>query len=123
MTTIKSCGGCDTCCKVLAIETQEKPAGPLCDHCTRGCSNNEGRPDACRGFHALWQKSEGLAPGSRLDPEWRPDRAKFVMYAERADRRLNVIVDAAHPVAWKRELYSSFIKRLLRRTEGYELLV
>ncbi len=118
MTTPNSCGECGMCCKLLAIEALDKPAGAWCGHFRRGCSIYADRPPACAGFHCVWLKSE------RLGPEWRPDRAKFVMYTERDDRRLNVIVDPAHPLAWKREPYYGFIKRMSQRvTDGYELLV
>ncbi len=72
----------------------------------------------------MWLKSERLALESRLGPEWRPDQAKFMMYTERGDKRLNVVVDPAHPLAWKREPYYGYLKRLSRRVaEGFELLV
>lgn len=112
------------CCRLLTIEELEKPAGLLCDHYAGGCAIYEDRPDACRGFRCIWLKSERLAPGSRLGPEWRPDRANFMMYTEQDGRRLNVIVDPAHSLAWKREPYYGFLKRTSSRvTEGHELLV
>jgi hypothetical protein len=124
MTTANSCGDCDLCCRLLAIEPLAKPAGPLCVHFEQGCSIYPERPDACRGFRCLWLKSERLGPGSRLGRAWRPDQAHFVMYAERDDQRLNVVVDPAFPTAWTREPYYSFLKRLSgRAAEGHELLV
>jgi hypothetical protein len=106
------------CCKLLVIEELQKDAGVWCGHYKRGCTVYEHRPAVCRGFHCVWLKSE------RLGPEWRPDRAKFLMYTERDDKRLNVIVDPAHPLAWKREPYYSFIKRMSQRVaDGHELLV
>jgi hypothetical protein len=124
MTTSNSCGDCDLCCRLLAIEALEKPPGLLCSHFHGGCSIYEDRPDACRGFHCLWLKSERLTPQARMGPHWRPDRAKFMMYTERGGLRQTVVVDQAYPLAWKREPYYGYLKRLsLRATEGYELLV
>jgi hypothetical protein len=125
MTSSNACGECDMCCRLLAIEVLEKPPGPLCGHFQDGCcSVYQDRPDACRGFHCLWLKSERLTPEVRMSPQWRPDRAKFMMYSEHGDRRLNVVVDADHPQAWTREPYYGFLKRLSHRVaEGYELLV
>ncbi|WP_421934570.1 hypothetical protein [Phenylobacterium sp.] len=66
----------------------------------------------------LWLDSE------KLDAAWRPDRARFLMYTEKDGRRLNVIVDPASPMAWKREPYYSRIKAMSRRVlEGFELVV
>jgi hypothetical protein len=96
MTTPNPCGECSMCCQHLLIEALEKPAGVLCSHFKGGCTIYEGRPNSCRGFHCGWLKSQRLAPAWRMGPEWRPDRAKFIM----------------------------FIKRMsLRVVEGYELLV
>lgn len=124
MIASNSCGECDMCCRLLAIEVLEKPAGPLCHHFEGGCSIYEDRPAACRSFRCIWLKSERLPLGSRMGPEWRPDRAKFTMYTERDDRRLNVVVDPAYPLAWTREPYYGFLKRMSHRVnEAHELLI
>lgn len=124
MSTMNSCGECGVCCTLLAIEELGKPAGPACEHLQGGCAIYDDRPSSCRGFHCLWLKSERLTPEARMGPDWRPDRAGFVMYSERGGMRLNVVVDPAHPQAWKREPYYSFIKRMADRVaEGLELLV
>ena len=104
----KSCGECGMCCKLLAIQSLDKPAGAWCGHFKRaaGCGVYEERPPACRGFVCLWLDSE------KLDEAWRPDRAKFLMYTEKNGQRLNVIVDPAQPGAWKREPYYRRIKAM-----------
>ena len=39
-------------------------------------------------------------------------------------RRLNIVVDAGKPAAWRREPYYSYIKNMSRRAlDGYELVV
>ena len=46
------------------------------------------------------------------------------MYTEKDGRRLNVIVDPAQPLAWKREPYYRRIKTMSQRAhDGYELVV
>lgn len=104
----KSCGECGMCCKLLAIQSLDKPAGAWCGHFKRaaGCGVYEERPPACRGFVCLWLDSE------KLDEAWRPDRAKFLMYTEKDGQRLNVIVDPNHPGAWKREPYYRRLKAM-----------
>lgn len=116
----KSCGDCGMCCKLLAIQSLDKPAGAWCGHFKRaaGCSVYEDRPAACRGFICLWLDSE------KLDEAWRPDRAKFLMYTEKDGRRLNVIVDPNQPGAWKREPYYGRLKAMSELAlEGRELVV
>ena len=116
----KICGSCGMCCKVLHISELAKPAGAWCGRFRKGagCGDYDGRPAACRGFLCLWLTAE------RLDAAWRPDRAGFLMYADRDGKRLNVVVDPGKPTAWTREPYYSRLKAMSRRAEdGYELLV
>ena len=116
----KSCGECGMCCKLLAIAEIQKPADHWCRSFKRGCGCGvyDSRPAACRGFECLWLQSE------KLDDRWRPDRARFVMYTEDDDRRLRVVVDPAHPLAWKQEPYYSRLKAMSQRAhDGHELLV
>ena len=115
---MKSCGDCGMCCKLLAIQALEKEAGDWCGHFKRGCTIYADRPPACRSFICLWLDSD------KLDDAWRPDRAKFLMYTEKDGQRLNVIVDPAFPMAWKREPYYARIKAMAQRVvDGYELVV
>ncbi|MBS0490693.1 YkgJ family cysteine cluster protein [Phenylobacterium sp.] len=115
----KSCGECGMCCKLLAIQSLDKPAGAWCGHFKRaaGCGVYEERPPACRGFVCLWLDSE------KLDEAWRPDRAKFLMYTEKDGQRLNVIVDPNHPGAWKREPYYRRLKAMSELALGGRELV
>ncbi len=116
----KSCGECGMCCKLLAIQSLNNPAGAWCGHFKRaaGCGVYEDRPLACRGFICLWLDSE------KLDDAWRPDRAKFLMYTEKDGQRLNVIVDPSQPGAWKREPYYRRLKAMSELAlEGRELVV
>ena len=119
-----SCGECGMCCKLLGVGSLDKVAGPWCHHFKGGCEIYQDRPAECRSFHCAWLKAERLAPEARMGPEWRPDRSHLVLYTERGGMRLNVVVDPADPVAWKREPYYGYIKRMsLRATEGLELVV
>jgi hypothetical protein len=116
----KTCGDCGLCCKLLGIQALDKPAGSWCPHYQRGvgCGQYELRPDACRGFECLWLQSE------KLDDAWKPNKAKFVMYTERQDKRLNVIVDPNSPMAWKVEPYYGRLKAMSQRAyHGHELVI
>lgn len=124
MTPSNRCGDCDLCCRLLAIEELDKAAGRLCAHHLGGCAIYEARPASCRGFRCLWLKSESLEPAFRMGPDWRPDRANFTMYSERNDMRLNVVVEPHDALAWAREPYYGYLKRVsLRAREGFQLVV
>lgn len=116
----KSCGDCGMCCKVLHISELNKDAGVWCGHFKKGggCGHYEARPSACRTFTCLWLTSD------KLGPEWRPEKAGFLMYAKDDGKRLNVVVDPGKPAAWKREPYYSRLKQMSQRAyDGYELMI
>lgn len=46
-----------------------------------------------------------------LGPEWKPDRARFVLTIDPATRFLLVQVDPGLPMAWRKEPYYSQLKR------------
>lgn len=116
----KSCGSCSMCCKLLTITPLDKPAGRWCGHVVKGkgCGIYEDRPSVCRSFRCEWIDSRDLGP------EWRPEVSRFVMiYTERRGR-LSIVVDPAWPLAWRKEPYYSFIKRLSERThDGFQIIV
>lgn len=116
----RNCGECGMCCKVLHIGELNKDAGVWCGSFRKGggCASYQTRPAACRGFTCLWLDSE------RLDERWRPDRAGFLMYPDKDGKRLNVVVDAGKPTAWRREPYYSRLKAMSQRAyDGFELMI
>jgi hypothetical protein len=67
----RSCGDCDVCCVVPALDEPglTKPPGVPCKNlCPSGCAIYESRPKPCRAFLCAWR----LMP--ELDESWRPDR-------------------------------------------------
>ena len=46
-----------------------------------------------------------------LGPEWKPDRAKFVVYLQRNGVHLQVAVDPSFPNAWTKPPYVAQIRR------------
>lgn len=117
----KSCGDCGLCCKLLGVAAIDKKTGQWCVQFRKGgggCGIYADRPQACHDFVCLWLTSE------RLDEAWKPNRARFVMFTEQDGRRLNVVVDPAEPLAWRREPYYGRIKAMSSRSEdGHELVV
>ena len=69
------CEDCTLCCKVMAIDELEKPAGTWCQHCKAGsgCKIYAERPTECQTFNCLWLIDE------RLGPHWKPNRSKVVL--------------------------------------------
>src|SRR5436190_15012694 len=96
----RACGSCTLCCKVLDIPALDKAAGKWCSHCQpgKGCGIYTARPAACRGFYCEWMISKGLGP------EWRPERARFLL-AKSNDGRLTAHVDPGYPAAWRASPY------------------
>lgn len=103
----RQCGACALCCKVFDMAALEKPVGTWCKHCQpgRGCSIYQTRPDQCRAFHCFWM----LAPF--LGPEWKPDRAKFVLTIDPATEFMLCQLDPSHPLAWKKAPYYGQMKQ------------
>jgi hypothetical protein len=104
----RSCGTCTLCCKVFDVPAVEKVRAVWCRHCTpgKGCGIWQTRPGFCRDFHCLWIHDHNLGP------EWKPEKAKFVMNYRRDLSVLNVMVDTSQPDAWRREPYFSGLKRI-----------
>ena len=102
----RACGDCTLCCKLLAIDALNKPSGSWCTHCApgKGCTVYADRPAECRTFHCCWLTT------SDLGPEWKPTRAKMVLYLEGEKNVLGVRVDPGDPAAWRREPYFRQLK-------------
>ena len=104
----KACGSCMMCCKVLRIEELVKPPGVWCRHAVtgKGCGIYESRPPVCQSFYCQWMLD------SSLGPEWKPEKAKFVMFLDRKNQEVfNINVDPAFPDAWRRPPYLARIKQ------------
>jgi hypothetical protein len=109
----RECGSCTMCCKLLTISALAKPRDAWCTHCKpgKGCTTYDTRPAECRGFFCTWMLDGGFAP------EWRPDRARFMLTIV-AGGRVVVHCDASAPAAWRREPFYSTIKAWVARRAG-----
>jgi hypothetical protein len=105
----RACGSCTLCCKTVGVAELAKPPGAWCPHCLRsqGCAIYDSRPAGCREFFCEWMLSE------KLGPEWKPDRAKFVL-AVTATGHLSVGVDPGFPSAWRQPPYYEVLRRWAR---------
>jgi hypothetical protein len=94
------------CCKVPYIAEFEKPAGVWCRHAVpgKGCAIYADRPGACRAFYCQWMQDESFGP------EWKPEKAKFVVYVQRNGINLQIGVDPNFPNAWTRPPFYAQIK-------------
>ena len=117
----RSCETCTVCCKAFGIPELDKGPGQWCRHVVqaRGCGIHAERPQTCRLFFCHWMRNAALGA------DWRPDRAKFVMYTEMEGRRLVVARDAGAPTPWRRAPYLPQLRRwaALGATKGHQILV
>ena len=106
----RTCGTCTLCCKVVSVAEFAKPAGEWCMHCQpgKGCGIHAVRPFVCRGAYCEWMICKGLGP------EWKPERAKFVLFKTNDGRRLTAHVDPGYPAAWRRSPYYENLKQWAR---------
>jgi hypothetical protein len=59
-----------------------------------------------------------------LGPDWKPDRAKFVLYGDAPSTgRIDIVVDPAFPNAWTKEPYFAAIKKWISDGIGRDLIV
>jgi len=109
--SVKPCGDCSLCCKVLRINVLDKPAGHWCSHFSKGagCAIHSASPSECQRFQCLWSISDSLGE------DWRPDRSKLVLWSDDR-RRLIVDVDPALPGAWRLNPYYARLKLWSDRT-------
>ncbi len=98
------------CCKVYTFPEIAKPAGVWCRHCTpgRGCAIHDALPGQCREFFCLW-----MTDGT-IRPEWRPDRAKFVLTVFPQNGWVYGQVDPGAPAAWRRAPYYDGLRAMAR---------
>jgi hypothetical protein len=110
----RNCGSCMMCCKLPAIKELQKPLGVWCSYAIRGkgCAIYSKRPPSCEAFYCLWMQDAGLGP------EWKPERAKFMVYLQRNGANLQISVDPGFVNAWTRTPYYARIKLWAR--EGAE---
>ncbi len=103
----RSCGTCTLCCKLFPVPELGKAAGRWCPHVIqgRGCAIHDHRPPVCRAFNCQWLYNADLGP------EWKPERAKFVLSIYPGSQSLAVTVDPGEPLAWTREPYYRNLKR------------
>ena len=101
----RECGDCMLCCKLFELDELAKPRGKWCQHAVagKGCSIHADRPGACQTFFCKWMMDPSLGP------DWKPSKSKFVLQPM-PNGNMQILVDPAHPAAWKQDLYYPTIK-------------
>lgn len=117
----RTCRDCTLCCKLLAVESLDKPRAVWCPHCDqkRGCKIYDARPAECGAFYCGYRRIP------TLDDRWKPSKAKFLVNYESDNRRIVLHVDPVRPDAWRVEPYYRTIKGWARQAaaEGYMVIV
>jgi hypothetical protein len=117
--SMKSCGSCTFCCKVMGIAELAKPQGVWCPHCRpgRGCGIYGAHPPSCQSFACQWLSEPGM-------PDiYKPDRSKVVLDTDPGGPRLIALCDPAAPVAWREEPMYSLLKGQAREKWGSPMMV
>lgn len=106
METPRSCGDCTLCCKVMAVESLDKPAGRWCAECDigAGCKIYETRPQQCDDFNCQWLMNP------RIGAAWRPVDSRMVLNYEAFANRMLVHVDDARPDAWRKAPFEAQVR-------------
>lgn len=103
----RECGTCTLCCKVYDVPAVGATAGNWCPNCSagRGCKIYQSRPQQCRDFLCLWMTQDFLGP------DWKPEKARFVLTMDAVTRWLFVQADPGAAQAWRKEPYFTQLKR------------
>ncbi|MGY3493962.1 Fe-S-cluster containining protein [Bradyrhizobium sp. USDA 4502] len=98
--TVRQCGSCTLCCKVLEVTDLGKPVNTVCSHILAGggCEIYHERPRQCRSFSCAWLQGH-------LDDDWFPETTGMVPHF--GLDALNVQVDLDDPDRWREEPYFS----------------
>jgi hypothetical protein len=113
------CGSCTACCKILAVEPLQKPAGQWCKHCDigKGCKIYLDRPEPCHAFECLWLQHDEMPDAAR------PDHCKVVFSVtdppEGVKQAIIAHVDPGRPDAYKQGFPNAVIAKSLR--EGLDV--
>lgn len=114
----KTCGTCNLCCKIVAVDSIAKPAGQWCQHAVpgKGCNIYGDHPAACQAFRCGWLENEAWGE------EFKPTKCHFVIRLEQGGQRMCIDVDPGYPDAWRRAPYYQTIKQsaeALHHQQGY----
>jgi len=106
----RECGDCMLCCKLFELEQLSKPRGKWCQHAVsgKGCGIYPERPVACQTFACGWLMDRTLGP------QWKPNKAKFVIQLM-LEGNVQILVDPASPGAWKADAYYPHLKMMAAR--------
>jgi len=69
---MRECGECTLCCKLLEVHDIPSPIGVYCQHCDKGCTIHESRPQECRGYQCMWSQMDDVGM------EMRPDQCGII---------------------------------------------
>jgi hypothetical protein len=107
---MRECGDCSLCCRVMGVESLDKPRGVWCQHCTKpGCKIYDTRPKDCRTFSCAWLVNDTV-------PEWmKPNKSKLVLSPNPDGNGLMVDVDPQCHRAWREKRVFEYLTQIAMR--------
>ena len=115
--TVRQCGDCTLCCKLIPVKELDKPRSVWCQHCEpgKGCMIYEKRPEECRNWSCQW-----LYDGE-MPEEIQPHKVKCVfdtlldhVRVENNEWRpvFQLWVDPSYPAAYRQKRIRDQVERL-----------
>lgn len=114
MTTENRCDPCGLCCKVMRVDSIDKPANEWCEHYSfdiKGCSRYANKPQECTDFKCVWLHAEET--GRSMGKAMRPDRCKAVICTDDNPSVIVMLVDPNRPDAIKEGALCDFIDNMV----------
>jgi len=104
--SVRQCGDCSLCCKLLGIPELDKPKDVWCHNFAAGtgCRIYADRPPSCHNFVCRWLSDP------MMGPDWKPSVCKMVVDSKPS--LFVVHVDPAVSRPWRAEPYFSVLRRL-----------
>jgi hypothetical protein len=118
------CRDCTLCCSVLEIQALDKPMYQPCQHLSGAACGIWGRPErpaVCAEFRCLHVVLRE-AGGSERNPIPHPSDAGAYLAKEPGAEQLTLFVDPARPQRWKTSGLVDYLRPLMRRGFGLEII-
>lgn len=118
-----ACGNCRMCCKLLAVNEIEKPAGQWCSHACagKGCAIYAERPQPCIDYECMWLHFEKTGPA--MPAAFRPDRCGIVLDNNEDGTAVVMRADVNKARVLHDSLLRRFVEERICKPNGFNLVL